>query len=115
MNEMRQITFGAAGQGDLLSSSDVSGKPSLLRPAAAFPTAFGISMIASATDYDFEVLAGSRTLARGRVPGGGTAGTFPTPTTSQPLGPFPVNAGEELAVNITAGSAASIMAIVERD
>lgn len=114
MQEQRQVTLAAAGTNDLLSTDDVSGKASLLRGAANQSSFFGVLLIATTTNVDFELLAGVRTLARGRVGGGGTVGTFPTEQTAAPLGPFEIGPGEELTLPVVAGGATSVMAVVER-
>lgn len=115
MIEQRQVTLAGAGQADLLDTDDVSGKKSLLRGAVAYESMFGFMLIASTTNVDYELLAGNRTVARGRVGGGGTVGVFPTENTAAVQGPFEVDAGEELQFNIDAAGATSVMAVVERE
>lgn len=115
MQENRQVTLAAAGNADMLSTDDVSGKKSLLAAASGQDSNFIFSLIATTATVDYELLAGVRTVARGRAPGAGVAGTFPTETTATGLGPFRVFAGEELALNLVAGAAMSTMAVIERE
>jgi len=114
MQETRQVTFAAAGNFEMMSTDDVTGRASALRQAVEEDTSVEASIVASTTTVDFEIQSGSRTVARGRIATGGTVGVFPTPDRPQVV--FTCFAGEELSVFVTNSTGTpSCMLSIERE
>lgn len=114
MQENRQVTFAAAGNFEMLSTDDVTGRESALKGSVDEDTSVEVSLIASTTAVDFEVQSGGRTIGRGRIGTGGTVGVFPTP--DRPQLAFTCFAGEELSVFVTNSTGTpSVMMTIERE
>lgn len=115
MTEDREVLFAAAGTQDLLSTDDLTGRKSLLAGAVDFDTVVTFMIQATTTAVDYEILSGSRTVARGRISTGGTIGLMPTPTTAAQKS-FLCLAGEELTAPVTnATGTPSVMMIIDRE
>jgi len=114
MDEGREILFAAAGTQDILGTDDLSGKKSLLAGAHDVPTEVAFMIIATTTSCSYELLAGNRTLSRGRISTGGTIGVQPTSTTAAVKSGV-VLPGEELTMPVTSTTGTpSVMVAIER-
>lgn len=114
MQENRQVTFAAAGNFEMMSTDDVTGRESGLKGAVDEDTQCELSIVATGVSTDFEVQSGGRTVGRGRVASGGTIGVFPTPDRPQLV--FTVFAGEEISVFVVNSTGTpSVMLSIERE
>jgi len=100
MREYRQVEMVANANAEMLSTDDLTGKKSMLGQAVEEDTEFGFALLAEDALVDVEILSGDRTVVRGRLPSGLTAGDMPTPNDTIP-GDFTVFAGEEISVFIS--------------
>jgi len=114
MQENREVLFAAAGNFEMMSTDDVTGRKSGLAQSVEIDTLVQLSLLATTVAVDFEVQSGSRTVARGRCATGGTIGVFPTP--DRPQVEFVCFRGEELSVFVTnATGTPSVMMTIERE
>lgn len=114
MQENREVLFAAAGNFEMMSTDDVTGRESGLKGASDEDTQVEASIVATTTAVDFEIQSGGRTIARGRIATGGTIGVFPTPDRPQVV--FTCFAGEELSVFVTSSTGTpSVMLTIERE
>ena len=100
MREYRQVELAISGNAEMLSTDDITGKKSMLSQAVEEDTEFGYVFLCEDDLVDVEVLAGDRTVVRGRLASGLTAGNMPTPNDAI-AGDFTVFAGEEISVFIS--------------
>jgi len=114
MQENREVLFAAAGNFEMMSTDDVTGRESGLKQAVEEDTDVSCSIVATTVAVDFEIQSGSRTVGRGRIATGGTIGVFPTP--DRPQLEFTCFAGEELSVFVTSSTGTpSVMLTIERE
>lgn len=114
MQENREVLFAAAGNFEMLSTDDVTGRESALKQSVDIDTTVELSIVATTTAVDFEVSTGSRVVARGRIATGGTIGVFPTP--DRPQVKFVCFAGEDLSVFVRSSTGTpSVMMTIERE
>lgn len=116
MREYRQVEMVANANAELLSTDDITGKRSMLSQAVEEDTEFGFAFLAEDALVDVEVLAGDRTVVRGRLGSGLTAGLMPTPDNAI-AGDFTVFAGEEVSIFLTNTSSGTprVAAVLDRE
>ncbi len=115
MFEYRQTELAVSGNAEMLSTDDITGKKSMLSQAADIDTEVTGAMDAEDALVDVEILAGDRSVVRGRVGGGATAGNAVAPQT-QFAWSFVVFAGEEISVFIrnTSTGTPRVHMVIER-
>lgn len=100
MREYRQTELAVSGNAEMLSTDDITGKKSMLAQAVDANTTVSYAFLAEDALVDLEILSGDRTVARGRLGDGLTAGGMPDPNTAIP-GSFTCFAGEEISIFIS--------------
>ena len=110
--EFRQVTFAAAGTADLMGDSVTTGFESALR-SAPMNGVYSIRVVSSAATATIRVQCGSETqVDLSPIPGGGTAGVFPSETDSTPI-EFTCLQGSKVSMPISVTAAQSVMAVIE--
>jgi len=114
--EYRQVEMVANANAEMLSTDDITGKKSTLSQAVDADTQVGFAFLAEDANVDVEVTAGDRTVVRGRLASGLTAGLMPTPNDSIP-GDFTVFNGEEVSIFIsnTGAGTPRVAAVLDRE
>jgi len=100
MREYRQVELAVSSNAEMLSTDDITGKKSSLAQAVEEDTVVGFAFLAEDALVDLELQSGDRTVVRGRLAAGLTAGDMPTPLDAIP-GDFTCFAGEEISVFIS--------------
>lgn len=110
--EYRQITFAGAGRADILSDAVTTGFPSDFQTAPSTGI-FQIYIQGTLTTNEFRIQCqGMDEVGLSPVPGGGTAGVFPSPEGNTPV-EFACAAGDTVRIPIEAAAAGSVMASIE--
>lgn len=115
MFEYRQVELAASGNAEMLSTDDITGKKSMLSQSVDVDTEVTGAIEAEDALVDVEILAGDRSVVRGRVGLGGAAGVQVRPDQQFPWS-FVVFAGEEISIFITNTSSGTprVHCVIER-
>jgi len=116
MREYRQVELANAGNGEMLSTDDITGKKSMLAQAVDSDTEVTYAFLAEDALVDLEVLSGDRTVVRGRLSDGLTAGGMPNPNDAF-AGSFRCLAGEEISIFIsnTSSGTPRVALVIDRE
>lgn len=112
--ENRLNTFGAAGSVDMMAAVTNPAFVSQLRTAPVGGAAYAAGMLSTTVTDAFQIFSGSRLVAQGPVPGGGTVGVYPLIPDNIQF-EWVSEGGEEVSIQVTAGAASSVMLTIQRE
>ncbi len=114
MVENRLNTFGAAGSVDMMQAVTDPGFVSQIRTAPEGGAVYAAGLLSTTATDNVQVFSGTRLVAQGPIPAGGTIGIFPLIPDNIQF-EFESAGGEEISIQVTAGAASSVMLTIQQE